>query len=159
MDAIVGSLYQIDRMPAGIDRWVFIDSRFPNLADNDINTICDTYGVKINRYVCDKWNEVYREQRTPIRGILPCMEAHETSSDEFGHRHMSSGLHALVYTCFFKRPDKITLVGYDNVRDGSFTWSLARGKDWNKYPDHRWDVENKLVPQIAESFGVEVVFR
>ena len=155
-DAIVGSWNQGPWMNNKYERWVFIDSRFDHLEDSAIRGMEEEYGVRIDKPLCDQWNVTFRKQRTePIRKLPDGMER-KSCSDNYGHRHMSSGLHALLYTCAFLMPDRITLIGYDNVQHGGFTWSLARGPEWKHYPDHRWDVEQKLVPQISKAFNVPV---
>ena len=155
-DAIVGSWNQAPWMSNEFERWVFIDSRFDHLEDDAIFEMCETYGVKIDKAVCDKWNARFRKQRTAPFRTLPDGMTTTTASDEYGHRHMSSGLHALLYTCHFLRPKAVTLIGYDNVQSGNFTWSLARGPDWKQYPDHLWWLEHKMVPQIAREYRVQI---
>ena len=91
-------------------------------------------------------------------GELPVGMERKPSSDDKGHLHMSSGLHALLYACYWLKPKRVNMVGYDNVKTGAFTWSITRGPEWGHYPDHRWDIEHKMVHEIAEQFEVEVHF-
>jgi hypothetical protein len=78
--------------------------------------------------------------------------------DPLGHPHLSAGFHAILYACRFLKPSKVVLAGFDNIESGSFTWSITRGPDWGKYPDHRWDIEHDLLLDIGDEFGVEVSF-
>jgi len=139
--------------------WAFIDSRFENLEDAEIESAIkrfsdDNLVLKVDRALCDEWNETYRGMRTPF-SLFPQMVS-SPSSDALGHRHMSAGLHTLLYAVKFLKPDEVTLAGYDNVISGTWTWSVARGESWAKYPDHRFDVEHQMLPLISDSFNVEI---
>jgi len=71
---------------------------------------------------------------------------------------LSAGFHTILYACQFLKPETITLAGFDNVESGGFTWSITRGPKWDKYPDHRWDMEHDLIGDVEREFGVEVKF-
>ena len=137
--------------------WVFIDSRFENLREIDFERAWERYGAYIDADLCREWDKIYRQRRDTFE-MNEHMAKHQYASDDLGHRHMSSGLHALLYTAAWLTPKKITLYGYDNVQSGEFTWSVTRGPDWRKYPDHRWDVERGMVPLIAKEFDTDVVY-
>jgi hypothetical protein len=68
---------------------------------------------------------------------------------------LSAGFHTILYTCRFLKPETITLAGFDNLESGGFTWSITRGPKWDKYPDHRWDMEHDLIGDVEREFGVE----
>lgn len=156
IDALVGSWNQMRRVEPEL--WIFIDSRFGNLSSVDIEDAAARTGARIDRPACDYWNSIYRSMRTDVGGFAHYIKQHKVASDDRGHRHMSSGSHALMYACKFLRPDKVTLFGYDNVKSGEFTWSITRGPEWEQYPDHRWDVEKHMVSMFGDAFGVEIVF-
>jgi hypothetical protein len=155
-DAMVGSWNQLRKIEPEL--WIFIDSRFPNLTEIELQAAREQFGAQIDKPLCDRWNEIYRNKRTPM-GPLPDGVERKRSSDDLGHLHMSSGLHALLYACHWLKPELVNLVGYDNVQSGGFTWSITRGPDWTKYPDHRWDIENLMIDEIASHYDVEVVYR
>ena len=164
-DVIVGSMNQVGRMVNMFNQglvknppWVFIDSRFDRLSTEEIQKgVGPCYA---SPWLCLEWNRTYRSMRNGGFSMHEAMES-KASSDELGHLHMSSGLHALMYAGAIVQPkaDVIDLYGYDNVRDGCFTWSVTRGPDWNKYPDHRWDVEQKLAKTLSVVYRFELNFR
>lgn len=133
--------------------WVFIDSRHKNLSFTDEST-----RYTLLKDTCNEWNEIYRSLRTDnyIKDIR--MTTYATSSD-LGHNHMSCGTHTIIYACEILKPKEITLFGFDNVKNGSFTWSMTRGESWKQYPDHRWDIENKLLSLIQDKYSVEFIFK
>jgi hypothetical protein len=137
---------------APVPVWVFCDSRHPNvkLSGNE------NFTVLLDK--CNYWNEFYRNKRTAGYVRNKKMAVHNTSS-EVGHNHMSCGLHTIMYACEILKPSKICLYGFDNIKSGDFTWSLTRGKDWNQYPDHRWDIENILLLEFQERYNVHFEFR
>lgn len=145
---------QLKQVPAHF-YWAFLDSRHGEVTEDELDKAADQ-GFETRRTLCDHWNERYRQMRTPFE-MWPQSERKATS-DDLGHTHMSGGLHTLLYTCELLKPKRIILAGYDNVRTGTFTWSLARGPEWNQYPDHRWDIENKMVPIIASEYGIEITY-
>ena len=53
----------------------------------------------------------------------------------------------------------MTCYGFDNVKTGTFTWSLMRGPDWEQYPDHRWDVEKEMARLVAARHDVELTLK
>lgn len=139
--------------------WIFLDSRHDKVTQQNIERMTDWYAPRdciIDRALCDEWNAKYRELRNQIGPV----ERHP-QMEEFtplGHDHLSAGLLTLVHACKYLNPEKISLIGCDNLATGEFSWSITRGPDWDKYPDHRWDVEHRLIPMIAEHFGVQIDF-
>jgi hypothetical protein len=155
-DAIVGSWNQMRPIPQQL--WIFIDSRFDYLTEENFQMARDRFNACIDADLCREWDARYRARRTPLGPIPEHIKQHPIASDERGHKHMSSGLHALLYACEFLRPRTVDLIGFDNVRTGEFTWSVTRGEDWKNYPDHRWDVERDMIPEIEKEWDVEVRF-
>jgi len=139
--------------------WAFTDSRH-KVSDRDI-TVMQKHFAPHNLYIdtklCDHWNQVYRDMREPYGGPLGCMTLTRTSDEKLGHNHMSAGLHALMYTCY-RRPKSVTLIGFDNIFNGRWDWSITRGPNWEHYPDHRWDLEKQLAKKIAIHYGVKLEF-
>lgn len=133
------------------DIWVFIDSRHENIE------IKKDLRFTLLPEVCIYWNNIYRSLRSDNYIRNEKMTIHATSSD-VGHNHMSCGMHTIIYACEILKPDKITLFGFDNVKTGNFTWSLTRGETWDKYPDHRWDVEKELISMVSKNYSVEFEF-
>lgn len=135
------------RMP---NQWAFIDSRVTP-SEEEIKS----YSGTVLKDVCDRWNQFYRESRTPyqrIEGTVLC----PSSTEGLGHNHLSSGFHGILYACEIWKPKEILLVGFDSVATGNFTWSLTRGKDYKTYPDHRWDIEHQLLAKVIEEYRVEI---
>ena len=134
--------------------WAFLDSRHDDLPWSVVGRMVEAVPCKILPELCFTWNTIYRALRTPydtpegVQAFTP-----------LGHNHMSAGLHTLLYACEVLKPREITLYGFDNIKTGSQGWSITRGPDWNKYPDHRWDVEHQMIPMIEKEFDVEVVFK
>lgn len=152
-NAVSGSVgqYRAINYP-NAERWVFIDSRYEN------TNISNLVGARIAKDFCNEWNQKFRDKRTkyfrPDERIVSCK-----SSDSFGHRHLSSGFHTILYACKLLNPQKITLFGFDSLQNGDFTWSLTRGESWNQYPDHRWDVESLMIEDVKEYFQVNIEFK
>jgi hypothetical protein len=153
---MLGSWNQLRDIPEQL--WIFIDSRFPHLTEEDFEAARQQFNAHIDGELCRAWDAIYRARRTPLPSLPNHIKQHPIASDMRGHRHMSSGLHAVIYACEWLKPERLDLIGFDNVRTGEFTWSITRGQDWKKYPDHRWDVEHKMIPDIAKEYGVEISF-
>jgi hypothetical protein len=131
--------------------WVFTDSRHDSInIENDSR-------FTLLKEDCENWNNIYRSLRTENYIPNSKMTKYPTSSD-IGHNHMSCGLHTILYACILLKPSHIALFGFDNLKTGDFTWSVTRGERWDKYPDHRWDVENKLIDLIKDKYSVELQF-
>lgn len=156
-DAVCGSwtiAAELKRIDAG-EYWIFLDSRHDDVNDYQIERMAEHFAPRpmlLDREICATWNARYRDARTPFE-LHDQMETKRTS-DDLGHTHMSAGLHALIYAC--RRFGEVHLVGFDNVMSGDFTWSVTRGPQWDKYPDHRWDVEREMVGRIANEYGALV---
>jgi hypothetical protein len=148
---LCGSATIRQQLQAQCEKWIFFDSRHKTWKPSE----CDPEVFRSDKPLCDLWNALYRGQRTDWTNEDHRIVGSRTS-DNKGHTHMSAGLHTIIYTCAFLKPDKITLVGFDNVRSGEFTWSVTRGEDWKGYPDHRWDIEKKMVDYITTLYKVKI---
>ena len=127
--------------------WTFVDSRHGNA---DVSS-WDGY---VNKPLCDRWNQRFRDKRTPYRrvdGTVLC----PSSTEGLGHNHLSAGFHALLYACELGA-EVVRLAGFDNVVSGDFTWSVTRGPEYDKYPDHRWDIEHEMLNDVIEEYGIEL---
>jgi len=149
--AIVGRIQA--EWPAVNRFWVFVDSRNfgmgveQHVSENLPNGYC-------SEALCKRWVEQYlslREESPVDYRQAP----HTQCSDDLGHLHCSAGTFALIYALHVIQPEEVTLYGFDNVRRGAFTWSLTRGPDWAKYPDHNWAAESRLLPLIANAYGYQ----
>jgi hypothetical protein len=141
--------------------WVFLDSRHVDITDGELDELRQHFlpaHTFIDRELCDKWNQIYRDVRTPYDGPVPQMSLTRTSDPVYGHNHMSAGLHAILYACALYGIDDLHLAGFDNVKTGAFDWSITRGPDWDHYPDHRWDIERNMLGLIAEHYHVKIHF-
>lgn len=148
---LCGSATIRQQLQAQCEKWIFFDSRHKTWKPSQ----CDPEVFRSDKPLCDLWNALYRGQRTDWTNEDHRIVGSRTS-DNKGHTHMSAGLHTIIYACAFLKPDKITLVGFDNVRSGEFTWSVTRGEDWKGYPDHRWDIEKKMVDYITTLYKVKI---
>lgn len=140
--------------------WVCLDSRHVAVTVSDRDELIAYFSpaiVQMDVELCNSWDERYRAQRHTFK-VHPQMKQGDYSNRELGHNHASIGTKALIYACHFLKPKEVHLFGFDNLASGHFTWSITRGPQWDGYPDHRWDVENKLVPVIAQTYGVDVNF-
>jgi len=159
VDAVCGSFTIAMGLPQDVKApqyWVFMDSRHHAVPAEQVEQLRRAVPCIILRERCDYWNQRYRDMRQAF-AMNPAQERKKTS-DDLGHTHMSAGLHALIYACELLKPSKIVLAGFDNVQSGGFTWSISRGPDWKQYPDHNWATEHRMVPVIADHYGVEVAF-
>jgi len=151
-DAVCGSWTIAQQLPdvgAG-EVWVFLDSRHANVSDEEIER---AKFARIDRGLCDYWNRLYRMRRKPYTkppGVV--------GDGPEGHPHLSAGFHSIIYAAHFLKPKTIVLAGFDNIQSGSFTWSITRGPEWNRYPDHNWPTEHEMLGDIRKEFGVEVGF-
>jgi hypothetical protein len=152
-NAVCGSVgqYRAINYP-NTEKWVFIDSRYENA------NVSNLVGARVDKDLCNKWNQKFREKRTdyspPDERIVS-----SKSSDSFGHRHLSSGFHTILYACKLLSPKSITLFGFDSLQNGDFTWSLTRGEQWKQYPDHRWDIEFLMIEEVKKHFGINMEFK
>jgi hypothetical protein len=148
---LCGSATIRQQLQAACEKWIFFDSRHIAWKPEE----CDPEVFRSDKPLCDLWNGLYRSMRTEWTNEDHRIVSSRTS-DSKGHTHMSAGLHTIIYACAFLKPDTITLVGFDNVRTGEFTWSVTRGEDWKGYPDHRWDIENKMLKYITTMYNVKI---
>ena len=131
--------------------WTFVDSRHdPTAAE------IEAWPGYLNQTLCEEWNRHYRALRTPW--VCPKEQKEGPHSTiTLGHRHLSAGFHAILYCCQKWKPKTISLLGFDNMISGTFTWSVTRGPDWTHYPDHRWDLEQQLLLQVEDVFEVKFI--
>lgn len=140
--------------------WVFNDSRH-NPSDKAQARYEELYKKKkivMDVRLCNDLNRYYRNLRTPF-SVNNKMLQNNSSDKELGHNHCSAGLHSLLFACAKLKPETINLYGFDNIKTGDFTWSLTRGQDWDQYPDHRWDIEHKLVDVLRQAYKVNIGFK
>lgn len=155
--AFVGSLRHVSSIKSkDWETWIFKDSRFSDIESAKRIDSLISQGIRIDPSLCDHWNSLYRSFRTPSTPVGDNIKSYP-SSDKLGSKHMSSGLHAIVYAAhFLPELDTLHLVGFDSIKTGEFTWSLTRGEEWNKYPDHRWDTEYLMIPMIEKKYNIKV---
>jgi len=140
-------------------KWVFLDRRHSTVSDVEVLKYQKATNAIILKNTCDYWTKVYTDSRSSEYSWAHLNEiTTHTTSDKMGVRHLSCGLYTIIYACEILRPKEITIFGFDNVKSGNFTWSLARGPDWQDYPDHRWDTENLLIPLVEDNYGVKLNF-
>jgi hypothetical protein len=155
-DYVCGSLSIASTLPAhvpGARYWVFVDSRHSHIPDSVLRKTEDAVPCTILRGVCDRWNELYRSRRVAWEKHPQMREF-----DPLGHPHLSAGFHTILYACELLHPARIDLMGFDNIQTGTFTWSITRGPGYGTYPDHRWDMEHRMIPEVAGHYGVEIRF-
>lgn len=133
--------------------WVFTDSRHEEELAHEsgrqakfeaMRRHFEPYDVVIDKELCDRWDAYYRSLRDEMGG--------------HGHAHTSQGMKAVIYACVYSGATDITLAGFDNVMTGDFTWSITRGPEWEHYPDHRWDVESKMLQHVSDHYGIPIGF-
>lgn len=127
--------------------WTFIDAR------HEFEEIIFSDDYVVLPDLCNTWNKKFRDMRTDTFNFKDKVITYKTS-DTKGTRHMSCGLHTILYTCELLKPKTISLFGFDNVKNGNFTWSLTRGKTWAGYADHRWDTEHHMLNEISKKYSV-----
>lgn len=142
-DIIGGSLtiaQKIARIPAE-QYWVFLDSRHEDVSRETLASVPYIFSPKeviMDKGLCDDWDMRYRSLRDDMDGP--------------GHNHTSQGFKAILYALHFLEPERLLLAGFDNVMTGKFSWSVTRGPEWQHYPDHRWDVENRLLGALQANY-------
>jgi hypothetical protein len=154
-DAVCGSWTIAPELPAvgAGEVWVFMDSRHQAVSNEAAEDAQRRIPCRIDRELCDTWNRLYRLRRTPYQRPKGTQEF-----DPLGHPHLSAGFHTLLYACRFLNPAKVTLAGFDNIETGGFTWSVTRGPEYNRYPDHRWDIEHEMLLDVSQDFDTEIAF-
>lgn len=75
-----------------------------------------------------------------------------------GHPHSSQGFKAVGHAMAWLRPDRLALVGFDNIFTGDRTWSVTRGPDYDRYPNHHWKAEHIALDEMSDDMGVPVTF-
>lgn len=154
-DYVCGSLTIAAFLPGdvpGCEYWAFVDSRHAGVLQDTLSQMAKYVPCTILKDLCDDWNASYRIRREPF--MLP---PNVKQFDPLGHPHLSAGFHTILYACEILKPKEITLVGFDNLTSGTFTWSVTRGPDWNQYPDHSWWLEHKMLPEIEDQFDVKLI--
>lgn len=144
----------------GKRKWIFFDSRHDGIDTNviyhNIPRMFPVGSLEFSRELCSEWDELYRNRRTPTDFNEAMVDS--KSSDKLGERHLSQGFKALLYTAYFIKPHSVDLIGFDNLKTGKFAWSTTRGRAWTTYPKHRWDVEHKMLDDVAKRFQMEINF-
>ena len=138
--------------------WLFLDTRTFHVSDADIDTVRRFFAPAecvIDRKLCERWVEHYRRMRGAI-ALDARQEDKGTLSDERGHKHCSAGMFAVIHAMALLRPQRLDIVGFDNVATGTFDWSITRGPDWNQYPDHNWKTEARMLDEVAREYGYSV---
>lgn len=140
-------------------KWVFLDRRHSDVSKAETEKYEKITGARVLKDTCQHWTDLYTNSRSSSYtwSHLDEITTHSTSDDK-GVRHLSCGLYTIIYACELLKPKEITLFGFDNIKSGNFTWSLARGPNWKDYPDHRWDTENALIPVIEKVYEVRLKF-
>lgn len=131
------------------DFWAFHDTR----TFGEPPPVVMDYNIKTDEALCQRWVKEYRCMRE-MTEIDRAQARHETLSDDLGHKHCSAGMFSVIFACDFLKPSEITLYGFDNIRNGGFTWSLTRGPDWSRYPDHNWQTEARMLPVVLSHYGL-----
>ena len=126
--------------------WVLLDSRHTDTDQTIIDNVQNIFDKPciLDQGLCNSWDEIYRSKRDDMGGQ--------------GHNHTSQGFKAILYALHFLAIDELILVGFDNIYSGDFTWSITRGPDWKHYPDHRWDVEHKLLTDLKKTYDIPIGF-
>ena len=143
--------------------WLFLDTRTAHMSGLELGQIHVKFypanSCLIDKDLCLKWIEHYRSIRESAvldprqtKKIWNVGDQTRTLSDDFGHLHPSAGMFAIIYTMYHLRPKQLDLYGFDNVRTGTFDWSVTRGADWKEYPDHNWKTESKLLQDVAQAY-------
>ncbi len=125
--------------------FIFSDSRTQDKTYSDVRRTLTGFGDKIavlDKPLCDFWDDRYRVQRD--RTCTP------------GHDHTSAGWHTLMYVGKYLAPCEVSLYGFDSVATGDWTWSVTRGPDWDRYPDHRFDVEHAMLPELTAAYMMDI---
>lgn len=142
--------------------WILLDSRHDTpeakqlLADlKEVHY--RTRKMEVFPAVAKQWRDSYMELRDsqPVPELHPQMRPSKYCDDR-GEKHPSQGFQTLVYAAATGDFDRITLVGFDNLMTGEFTWSVTRGPKWDHYPQHRWDIEYQMLPMIEEEYGIQI---
>lgn len=132
--------------------WLFSDSRHDDWPKSVERELADRFGnVYCNRSLCNIWRAKYITLREDIV-LAESQVRSEGLSDEKGHKHQSAGSRAIMYA-MARQPDAIALFGFDSLVSGEFTWSITRGPDYRKYPDHNWQAESRLLGEMCRHFG------
>ena len=136
--------------------FIFMDTRHEMVPEEGINNVLGLFQGKaiIDRPLCDHWIKKYRMKRE-VQELDTRQETKGDISDENGHRHPSAGTFAICYALEHLCPDELTLYGFDNLLSGKFDWSVTRGPEWDKYPDHNWAAEKAMISDICDYYGYE----
>lgn len=139
--------------------WLFVDTRTFHVEQQELARVKGHFYPDkciIDKGLCLRWVRHYRKKRN---GALmdprqeKKMSGNIDLSDDQGHLHFSAGMFAIIYAMEYLKPDKLDLIGFDNIYSGSFDWSITRGEDWHQYPDHNWEAEHHMLSDVAEEFG------
>lgn len=72
------------------------------------------------------------------------------------HPNVSTGMAAIIFSCYRWSPDVIRLFGFDTLLDPSksFTRDERIPRSGYGYIDHDWETENKLLDRLKDVYGV-----
>lgn len=122
---------------------VFYDSRTYDMPKEKVAAIRELF-TKANLFLdhdlCRFWDDRYLERL----------------GESEGEPHTSTGFHVLPYLGKYFNPCTVTLFGFDSLASGEWTWSLTRGPDWDKYPKHRFDIENAMLPELETVYNMKI---
>lgn len=129
-----------------VDRFfIFSDTRTQDITHKELRSLMNRFGDKtavVDKPLCDYWDARYRELRD--------------EAGEPGHDHTSAGTHCLFYVGKYLAPCKVVLYGFDSVVTGVWDWSITRGPDYKDYPDHRFDVENRMLQDLSDVYQMVI---
>ena len=147
-DIVCGSLGISEKLPSlwpDVVKWiVFTDSRTNGYSEAEIERkmLKISHGkVMVDHKLCKYWDAKYRTKC----GI----------NDE---QHTSSGFHALIYLAKYYSPCVLDLYGFDSMSTKKWRYSVTRGPDWDRYPNHRFDIENAMLDELCLLYNIRIQF-
>lgn len=67
----------------------------------------------------------------------------------------SLGLSSIIFAAHFLKPERILLVGFDNLLNPNSLW-YDRADKGRWVTRHEWHVENAMLPMIEEEYGTTI---
>lgn len=159
-DIVCGSLVVGARLTGewSDEYWLFVDTRTAHIPQSELDEVIKKFlpnQCHIDRYTCLYWVEQYKRIRNKIK-LDRRQELKGPLSDEKGHLHCSAGMFSIIYALSHLKPDELVLYGFDNIYNGTFNWSVTRGMEWRKYPDHNWQAESRMIYDVCKHYGYEL---
>lgn len=130
---------------------------FPTEIENQLDKLrlyFDQTYIRTEFEAVDYWLGVYRGMADVRSDHTNKWSKYAAEGDE---PWCSTGMGAIIIAAAGYRPDTIRLVGYDNMWSGrrdNFE-SVMRERSWS-FPPHAWNIEKRILPMIAEHYGVEI---